>query len=63
MFSQQRKTEKKNALQLKEGIKEKCKIFLNYFSSAFQKIILAYFKSSIARMIQNINASVSSTAL
>lgn len=53
MFSQQRKTEK-NALQLKEGIQEKCKIFFNYFSSAFQKKILAYFKTSIARMIHRI---------
>lgn len=48
------KLKKENALQLKEGIQEKCKIFLNYFSSAFQKKILAYFKSSIARMIHRI---------
>lgn len=45
---------KKKALQLKQRIQEKRKIFFNDFSSAFQKKILAYFKSSIARMIHRI---------
>lgn len=45
---------KKKCTSIKGRNSRKCKIFQNYFSSAFQKKILAYFKSSIARMIHRI---------